>query len=354
MKKEIMMLLCLIMISISSFAQSTLMQENEDSTINCIAYFSKGDTVEYELSDRSYQLKDNLKDTVVTTDVVEKIRFAVLDSTSKGYRIEMAYTSFENKLKEDTSFQSQLANAMAPVLMKNKVVFTTDEYGSVKRIENWKELRDQLKDFYDDFLDTLFSKKKDKDSDSPKSLLSSIFYLQIATEPNMQKVFDEISQLFGNFGLQFSIGHSRNDESESGYKQHNSSICGYIAENDSDYYDYDDDYFLSFMNKVNIPASDLKKLGMAGLGALSLDIDEEANDSISKAFDDVFKGRDVNVYQTEDAYYFFNGWPKASVKSKYVTVGDDQIIKSQVQSISWSSRNWNYYNKKEEDTSKSL
>ena len=101
-----MMLLCLIIMSISSFAQSTLMQENEDSTINCIAYFSKGDTVEYEVSDRNYQLKDNLKDTVITTDVVEKIRFAVLDSTSKGYRIEMAYTSFENKLKKTPLFRA--------------------------------------------------------------------------------------------------------------------------------------------------------------------------------------------------------------------------------------------------------
>lgn len=352
MRKELWMLLCAFMLSISSFAQSTLLDENEDSTINCIAFFDKGDTVEYRVTDRSYKLKDNLKDTVFTTDVAETIRFAVLDSTSKGYRIEMAYTSFENKLKEDTAtIEDMIANAMAPVLLKNKVIFTTDEYGKVKHIENWKELREKLKTFFDQFLDTLYTKHK-KLTEIPKSLFSSAFYMQIATEPNMQKVFDEIDQLFGNFGLQFNIGHSSNDESASGYKQRNSSICGYISENDSDFYEYNDDYFLSFINKVNVPAKDIKSLGLAGLGALA-GIDEEANDSISKAFDDFTKGRDLNIYQTEDAYYFFNGWPKYSVKSKYVTLGDDQIIRCQQQTIEWDTRNWSY-SKREEDTSKSL
>ena len=65
----------------------------EDSVVNVVAYFCKGDTCEYWIYENEWKV--NGKDTVKTLDVSTQVRLVVNDSTSKGYK--MSYTFLDVK-----------------------------------------------------------------------------------------------------------------------------------------------------------------------------------------------------------------------------------------------------------------
>ena len=65
----------------------------EDSVVNVVAYFCKGDTCEYWIYENEWKV--NGKDTVKTLGVSTQVRLVVNDSTSKGYK--MSYTFLDVK-----------------------------------------------------------------------------------------------------------------------------------------------------------------------------------------------------------------------------------------------------------------
>lgn len=66
---------------------------DEDSVVNVVAYFCKGDTCEYWIYENEWKV--NGKDTVKTLGVSTQVRLVVNDSTSKGYK--MSYTFLDVK-----------------------------------------------------------------------------------------------------------------------------------------------------------------------------------------------------------------------------------------------------------------
>lgn len=65
----------------------------EDSVVNVVAYFCKGDTCEYWIYENEWKVDG--KDTVKTLGVSTQVRLVVNDSTSKGYK--MSYTFLDVK-----------------------------------------------------------------------------------------------------------------------------------------------------------------------------------------------------------------------------------------------------------------
>ncbi len=65
----------------------------EDSVVNVVAYFCKGDTCDYWIYENEWKV--NGKDTVKTLGVSTQVRLVVNDSTSKGYK--MSYTFLDVK-----------------------------------------------------------------------------------------------------------------------------------------------------------------------------------------------------------------------------------------------------------------
>ena len=56
-----------------------------DTTLDVIAYFAKGDTCDYWISETKWKI--NGKDTIKTADIATKIRLVVTDSTATGYKM---------------------------------------------------------------------------------------------------------------------------------------------------------------------------------------------------------------------------------------------------------------------------
>lgn len=82
----------------------------EDSVVNVVAYFCKGDTCEYWIYENEWKV--NGKDTVKTLDVSTQVRLVVNDSTSKGYK--MSYTFLDVKVDSvGDNFRDKMMAMMA-------------------------------------------------------------------------------------------------------------------------------------------------------------------------------------------------------------------------------------------------
>lgn len=118
----------------------------EDSVVNVVAYFCKGDTCEYWIYENEWKV--NGKDTVKTLDVSTQVRLVVNDSTSKGYK--MSYTFLD--VKADSvgdnfrdKMMAMVAERSAKSVIGTTINFETDEYGRITKITNLSQIKKQAK-----------------------------------------------------------------------------------------------------------------------------------------------------------------------------------------------------------------
>lgn len=118
----------------------------EDSVVNVVAYFCKGDTCEYWIYENEWKVDG--KDTVKTLGVSTQVRLVVNDSTSKGYK--MSYTFLD--VKADSvgdnfrdKMMAMVAERTAKSVIGTTINFETDEYGSITKITNLSQIKKQAK-----------------------------------------------------------------------------------------------------------------------------------------------------------------------------------------------------------------
>lgn len=95
-----------------------------DTTLDVIAYFAKGDTCDYWISETKWKI--NGKDTIKTADIATKIRLVVTDSTATGYKMNYTFMDIDNDTTTN-SLEAKLANAIAERVGKT-VIGTTIEF----------------------------------------------------------------------------------------------------------------------------------------------------------------------------------------------------------------------------------
>ena len=221
--------------------------------------------------------------------------------------------------------------------------FTTDEFGSIKSITNWREIRDQLKKGVKVTCDTLYATIPDLDSIMPRKSLENILLLNFSTEEGIRDSYEELESLFGLHGSTFDLVDKEVDTEEQGYPQHISVRIGYTAIEDEEN-DYDGDYAISTQSTTTIPVEDLMDLG---LGALSMIVSDMANDSIEAIRNQIVdslkiaKPNGAEIIVKEYYGFFMNGWPKEYYFEKAVDLGFGQNIETRY--IEWISRNWYFY-----------
>lgn len=110
--------------------------EPADSTVEVTAWFCTTDTLEYAVNTISAEIADG--DTTVTNTTWSEFRICVLDSTRQGFKLEYVPTSVSTS--DSTSSEGQLLLMTARMALGNRVVFSTDENGVFKQIENQKEV----------------------------------------------------------------------------------------------------------------------------------------------------------------------------------------------------------------------
>ena len=332
--------MCLACVAMASWSQNLMLnQEEPEDVIEVVGYFFKNDTITYRQTHNKYKIQEN--DTTVSESYVEEFMIVVTDSTSDGYKMKYVPLSFT--LLDADTVSDLMTNAMSRLMQSVVCEFTTDEFGSIKSITNWREIRDQLKKGVKVTCDTLYATIPDLDSIMPRKSLENILLLNFSTEEGIRDSYEELESLFGLHGSTFDLVDKEVDTEEQGYPQHISVRIGYTAIEDEEN-DYDGDYAISTQSTTTIPVEDLMDLG---LGALSRIVSDLANDSIEAIRNQIVdslkiaKPNGAEIIVKEYYGFFMNGWPKEYYFEKAVDLGFGQNIETRY--IEWISRHWNIY-----------
>ena len=339
-RKKLYLFMCLACVAMASWSQNLMLnQEEPEDVIEVVGYFFKNDTITYRQTHNKYKIQEN--DTTVSESYVEEFMIVVTDSTSDGYKMKYVPLSFT--LLDADTVSDLMTNAMSRLMQSVVCEFTTDEFGSIKSITNWREIRDQLKKGVKVTCDTLYATIPDLDSIMPRKSLENILLLNFSTEEGIRDSYEELESLFGLHGSTFDLVDKEVDTEEQGYPQHISVRIGYTAIEDEEN-DYDGDYAISTQSTTTIPVEDLMDLG---LGALSMIVSDMANDSIEAIRNQIVdslkiaKPNGAEIIVKEYYGFFMNGWPKEYYFEKAVDLGFGQNIETRY--IEWISRNWYFY-----------
>ena len=345
--RTICLLASLIGVALTAWSQNLAQeQEEDDDVIAVMGFFCKNDTMTYRQEHIKYKIEGN--DTTVSQSYEEEFMIVVTDSTSNGYKMKYIPLSFT--LHDADTVTSLMVNATSQLMQSVECEFTTDEFGQLKSITNWREIRDQLKKGVKVTCDKLYGTIPALDSIMPRKSMENVMLLNFSTEEGIRDAYEELETLFGLHGSMFNIGDEEEDTEENGYPQHTSTKIGYTAIEDEEN-DFDGDYAFSTISTTTIPIEDMMDLG---LGVLSLLMSHMASDSLEMIRDQVVdslkiaKPNGAEMVSTEYYVFFFNGWPKEYYSEEKVDLGIQQRIETQ--HIEWITRHWNIYIRDEEST----
>ena len=326
MKKTLLLsFLCLSCVAMTAWSQN-LNQAEPENVIDVVGYFYKNDTLTYELTHNKYKIQEN--DTTVSDSYVEEFMIVVTDSTSNGYKMKFIPLSF-TILDADTG-TSLMKNAMRQMMQSVVCEFTTDEYGSIKSITNWREIRDQLKKGVKVTCDTLYSTIPGLDSIMPRKSLENFLKLGFSDEEDIRDSYEELETLFGLHGSSFEICDDEEDTEEQGYPQHSTLHIGYTPIEDEDY-DHNGDYDILKQSTMTIPVEDIMKLGY---GVLSMIMGNMDNDSLDVDLDQIVdsvkteKPNGADFIVKEFYRFFLNGWLKEYYYEEAADIGFYQSIET--------------------------
>lgn len=313
-------------------------KDNADSTINVIAYFCKNDTMKYQRTQRKFVIQGN--DTVKNElKLNEEFMIIVRDSTPNGYKMEFIPLKEEFDSTQNEEFDSNIINSLSNKFKNQRAIFTTDEYGVVKGIDNWKEIRDRLKDCIKTLMDSLYSKDLSIDSFMPRSRFEPLLLLTYSTEEGIMKAYDELSMLFSLHGSSFNIGRTVVDETEKDSCV-TTVLVGYEP---YDEYSFEDDYNVRGVSVQKFSVDET--LNMMG-GVLSLLLEDKLADKTNKIMKDSLK-TGATVTTLEDFFIFYNGWPCMMRTQKIIEFGGRKEIRSD--ETEWTYRSWRQYGTKEDE-----
>lgn len=333
-------LLCVSVFKVN--AQGITLEQESDTTINVVAYFCKNDTMSF----RNHQLKQKIieNDTTVTYDMTQEFMIVVNDSTSKGYRMEFIPISCKWDTLED--FNS-LTEDLWDMVKDVHCFFTTDEYGTVQHIENWREIRDTMKKITPIVVDRYIEKHPEMDKVISRKQIKNALLMGFSTENQIRKAYDELDMLFSLHGRCLDMGTKELDDVENGYPQHIVAKAGYTEIEDES--DIEGDYAIMTKTVTTIPMEDAVNLG---INSAMLFLEGNVADSLDSKKDEILDSlksgiadKEITFTQNEYFGYFFNGWPKLCYKEKVIDGTAFKRVEQNV--IEWTSRYWNIYNNDE-------
>ncbi len=334
--------MCLIGVAMTAWSQNLMLNQKEpENEIAVVGYFCKNDTMTYRQSHIKYKIENN--DTTVSESYEEEFMIVVTDSTSKGYKMKYIPLSFTRQDADtDNSLKAIMTNAMSHMMQSVVCEFTTDEFGSLKSITNWREIRDQLKKSVKATCDSLYSIIPSLSI--PRKSLEDFLLSNLSTEEDIRDLYEVLETLFGMHGSAYDICDKEEDIEEQGLSGHVTIWAGYTPIEEEG--DIEGDYAFSTQKTLTIPVEDMKDT----FGALSMIIGGisggMASDSLEVAFDQIVdslkiaKPNGAEVTSIRYNGFFLNGWPKIYYHVEGADLGFFEQI--EIHAIEWKHCHWEY------------
>lgn len=318
----------------------------EDSVVNVVAYFCKGDTCEYWIYENEWKV--NGKDTVKTLGVSTQVRLVVNDSTSKGYK--MSYTFLD--VKADSvgdnfrdKMMAMVAERTAKSVIGTTVNFETDEYGRITKITNLSKIKKQAKALF---------KASMKDIAAMPIMQAmkkaiGLDFMKIGNQANTDELvegyLEELKLLFACHGSQYAVGehHEHEDATKDSYAN-DTYINARLEKNGN--------YTISCEVVSVIPKETVKEVMGGLMGAITEGLkskkteDGKDHDGIINGLDDEFK-KEIDKAVDQDAQTseylcvtcFENGWPSSVLKqNKNVMAGRGKLKQKLIEACRFAQR----------------
>ena len=312
----------------------------EDSVVNVVAYFCKGDTCEYWIHENEWKVDG--KDTVKTLGVSTQVRLVVNDSTSKGYK--MSYTFLDVKA-DSVGVMAMLTERTAKSVIGTTVNFETDEYGSITKITNLSQIKKQAKALFKAGIKDIAAMPIMQEMKKATGL----DFMKTATQANTDEVvegyLEELKLLFACHGSQYAVGehHEHEDATKDSYAN-DTYINASLEKNGN--------YTISCEVVSVIPKETVKEVMGGLMGAITEGLkgkkteDGKDYDGNIKDLDDEFK-KEIDKAAAQDAQTseylsvtcFDDGWPSSVLKqNKTVMAGRGKLKQKLIEACRFAQR----------------
>ena len=318
----------------------------EDSVVNVVAYFCKGDTCEYWIYENEWKVDG--KDTVKTLGVSTQVRLVVNDSTSKGYK--MSYTFLDVKADSvGDNFQDKMmamvVERTAKSVIGTTVNFETDEYGSITKITNLSQIKKQAKALFKAGIKEIAAMPIMQEMKKATGL----DFMKTATQANTDEVvegyLEELKLLFAYHGSQYAVGehHEHEDATKDSYA--NDTYINASLEKDGN-------YTISCEVVSVIPKETVKEVMDGTMGAFMEGLkgkkteDGKDHDGDIKDLEDEFKkeigkvvAQDAKTSEYLSVTCFEDGWPSSALKqNKTVMAGRGKLQQTLIEACRFAQR----------------
>ena len=318
----------------------------EDSVVNVVAYFCKGDTCEYWIYENEWKV--NGKDTVKTLGVSTQVRLVVNDSTSKGYK--MSYTFLD--VKADSvgdnfrdKMMAMVAERTAKSVIGTTVNFETDEYGRITKITNLSKIKKQAKALFKASMKDIAAMPIMQAMKKAIGLDIMKIGNQATTDGLVEGYLEELKLLFACHGSQYAVGehHEHEDATKDSYAN-DTYINARLEKNGN--------YTISCEVVSVIPKETVKEVMGGLMGAITEGLkskkteDGKDHDGIINGLDDEFK-KEIDKAVDQDAQTseylcvtcFENGWPSSVLKqNKNVMAGRGKLKQKLIEACRFAQR----------------
>ncbi len=320
---------------------STLSQAEQDSAIAVVSFFSKNDTVDYVSVNQKFRLKNN--DTIYTKDIVNRFRIVVADSTREGYLMRYIPLSYDNMRPGLV----QLIDDYTTLPLRMECRFRINEMGAIQRIDNWMEIRDNLKASYKTILDSVYRAQPQLEDFMPRQRVENLLLLRCSTEEGILNLYTPLKMMFSLHGTEFATGEYSMDDTENGFPKHIDMTVGYTKPLKET--DIEGDYLISAETTTDMKAEDLFDVIGAAIGMIGSDsiTDQVTETYLSKQFGNMkLQGHNLEYYA-----YFYNGWPKLVFMEKRIK-GNGETLAQELFHMEWSAFHWNVWTEQDDDSGK--
>lgn len=318
----------------------------EDSVVNVVAYFCKGDTCEYWIYENEWKVDD--KDTVKTLGVSTQVRLVVNDSTSKGYK--MSYTFLD--VKADSvgdnfrdKMMAMVAERTAKSVIGTTVNFETDEYGRITKITNLSKIKKQAKALFKASMKDIASMPIMQEMKKAIGLDFMKIGSQANTDEVVEGYLEELKLLFACHGSQYAVGehHEHEDATKDSYAN-DTYINASLEKNGK--------YTISCEVVSVIPKETVKEVMGGLMGAITEGLkgkkteDGKDHDDDIKDLEDGFKkeiekavDQDAQTSEYLSVTCFEDGWPSSVLKqNKSVIAGRGKLKQKLIEACRFAQR----------------
>ena len=315
-------------------AAAAYAQAPKDSTVNIIAYWNAGEKYAYEYSAEQYTIVNGDTTEVSYTNSIQI--YEILEETESSYKISVTY--------KDEYSSNPLNNTLNTLLEERygdpKVIATTDQNGSLLKIDNVQELSDQIVSILDEVVDIMMKNDEGSEiAEEQKAYVRNYLKEMFSNPETVMSIFaEDIGRVlyFHGCGLELDKEYTGQIEVPSIFP----GVDQLIPANLTIWADseYTDEYSTVCRSKTSISAESLRNFlseyylhSIKTAGGTELDEEKLQNAiaEVQKAVNEV-EGK-MNEYLTAEIHA--TGWPLNVIYDKIVHI----IVQGQDQ---YRSTNW--------------